>query len=210
MWQHPTDSDLQPFVSTTARYGFATLPFGCSPSLFSLFSLSGSTAILIATSEKKVLSVWGASIGFPPRKTTAKKPTVPQHLQNIWIIPKHYRADRRTREVAPGLTRERNGNIPSRSILTKATTQNYCEEVETVSVLYPRSSMSLPSTATSVRRCPRRTLLVSVHCRAWRTISTKSLMRLTSIISLLLKKRYWSWLGRLTRPSFDWVVLRHN
>ena len=45
--------------------------------LSSLFSISGSAAILIATSEKKVWSVWGASIGFTSRKTTAEKPTVP-------------------------------------------------------------------------------------------------------------------------------------
>ena len=37
MRQQPTDSDLQPFVSTTARYGFAALPLGvftliCLPS----------------------------------------------------------------------------------------------------------------------------------------------------------------------------------
>ena len=38
MWQQPTDSGLQPFVSTTARYGFAALPLGCSPlSVFPLF-----------------------------------------------------------------------------------------------------------------------------------------------------------------------------
>ena len=77
MRQHPTDSDLQPFVSTTARYGFAALPLGCFPRLSSLFPLSGSAAFLIATSEKKVWSVWGASIGFTSRKTTAEKPTVP-------------------------------------------------------------------------------------------------------------------------------------
>ena len=50
---------------------------GVHPYLSSLFSLSGSTAILIATSEKKIWSVWGASIGFTSRKTTAEKPTVP-------------------------------------------------------------------------------------------------------------------------------------
>ena len=50
---------------------------GVHPYLSSLFSLSGSAAILIATSEKKVWSVWGASIGFTSRKTTAEKPTVP-------------------------------------------------------------------------------------------------------------------------------------
>lgn len=61
------------------RLGTASQPYlsGVHPYLSSLISLSGSAAILIATFEKKVWSVWGASIGFTSRKTTAEKPTVP-------------------------------------------------------------------------------------------------------------------------------------
>ena len=70
-------SDSLPFLLTTARSGFAVMSLTAKSYLSSLFSTSDSAAILIATSEKNVWSVWGASIGFPSRETTAKKPTVP-------------------------------------------------------------------------------------------------------------------------------------
>ncbi len=210
MWQQPTDSDFQPFVSTTVRYVLAALPFGCSPCQSSLFSLSGSAAILIATFEKNVWSVWGASIGFTSRKTTAEKPTVPHTtVKDMDTPPKHPRAEsRRTRAVAQGQTRGRNGSIPSRYISTKATIRSCCEGARTGSARCLHSSMNLPSTATSVRRCRRRIPPISAPCQAWRTTSTNSPMRLTSTISPLLKRGAWNWLGGLTRFSSVWAILR--
>ena len=47
---------------------------------------------------------------------------------------------------------------------------------------------------------------ISAPCRAWRTTSTSSPMKLTSTISPLLKRGSWNWQGGLTRLSSVWVT----